>query len=78
MVRDCDCVPGHTCDCWEYRIEQRRFDDAVEDVHRAFCDPDHELVSDWDRQMAEALHRNGYRIIREAQWETMRLEVPRP
>jgi hypothetical protein len=19
-MRDCDCVPGHRCDCWDYRV----------------------------------------------------------
>lgn len=37
----------------------QEFDHAVEDVHRAFCEPDHELVGEWDRSMAEALRRRG-------------------
>jgi hypothetical protein len=40
------------------------FDAAVEDVHRAFCDPQHELVGEWDRDMAEAIRRNGYALVR--------------
>lgn len=45
---------------------EQPYDEAVERVHRAFCDPDHELIGEWDREMAEALRRNGYRIEREA------------
>lgn len=40
-----------------------RFDEAAHEVHRAFCYPDEE-VGEWDRQMADALHRNGYSIVR--------------
>ena len=42
--------------------EPRDFDEAVQMVHRAFCDPKHELVGEWDREMADALRRNGYEI----------------
>jgi hypothetical protein len=38
------------------------WDTTVENIHRAFCDPEHEKVGDWDREMAAALHRNGYVI----------------
>lgn len=41
----------------------RDYDEAVELVHRAFCDPKHELVGDWDREMADALRRNGYVLL---------------
>jgi hypothetical protein len=40
------------------------YDDAVERVHRAFCDPAHELVGPWDEEMANALRRNGYLIVK--------------
>lgn len=43
--------------------EPQTYDEAVQQVHRAFCDPDHELVGEWDREMAEALQRNGYAIV---------------
>lgn len=47
--------------------EPQTYDEAVERVHRAFCDPKHELVGPWDQEMADALKRNGYAIVRAAQ-----------
>jgi hypothetical protein len=43
--------------------EPQTYDEAVERVHRAFCDPEHELVGPWDAEMAAALKRNGYAIV---------------
>lgn len=45
-------------------VEPETYDEAAERVHKAFCDPDHEAVSDWDQSMADALRRNGYAIVR--------------
>ena len=38
------------------------FDEAVENIHRAFCYPD-EQAGDWDRDMAEAMRRRGYVLL---------------
>jgi hypothetical protein len=45
-------------------IEPETYDEAAERVHRAFCDPEHEMVGYWDQAMADALRRNGYAIVR--------------
>lgn len=45
------------------RSSEAIWDEAVQRVHRAFCEPDHELVGEWDRSMAAALRRNGYAIV---------------
>lgn len=66
-MRECDCVPGHVCDCWAYRGDPALaadWDKAVEDIHRAFCYPEHEKVGVWDKQMVESLRRNGYVIAK--------------
>jgi hypothetical protein len=54
--------------------EPETFDEAAERVHRAFCDPEHELVSYWDAGMAEALRRNGYEIVKAIDYEQMRMD----
>ena len=45
-------------------MSERDYDEGVYLVHRAFCDPEHELVGEWDRSMAEALRRGGYSIVK--------------
>lgn len=45
-----------------YREASQAFDEGVEEVHRAFCDPEHEKVGEWDRSMADALRRRGLAI----------------
>ena len=47
----------------EDHTQTGEWESAAEDVHRAFCDPDHELVSDWDREMSESLLRHGYSLV---------------
>lgn len=42
----------------------QHYDEGVELVHRAFCDPEHEMVGEWDKSMADALRRRGYVIVR--------------
>lgn len=58
--------------------EPTSWDEAVQMVHRAFCDPEHELVGDWDSEMADALRRNGFALIRREDAETLRATAGPP
>jgi hypothetical protein len=85
------CHTGSTCPCHPADLpdravqpeaprpddEPQTYDEAAERVHRAFCDPDHELVSYWDQAMADALRRNGYAIVRAASQERPTIDVKR-
>jgi hypothetical protein len=66
---------------WLDEKVRRDFDEAAENVHRAFCEPDHEMVGPWDRDMADALRRNGYALIRspdslDAAWVAAEAALP--
>jgi hypothetical protein len=62
----CECPCGHPPDDPRETKVRKDFDDAAEAVHRAFCEPDHEKVSRWDQDMADALRRRGLVITRAA------------
>ena len=59
VTHNCSWPAGTVC---PGRSEPQTYDEAAERVHRAFCDPDHELVGYWDQAMADALRTHGYAI----------------